>query len=256
MKNKDRAQFTQEWGFTLVEILVAVTLVAMMAVGLWAALRIGINSWARGTENIDASQRNRSIMDLVRKQIGSTYGAVAPVDLLTGTAAYPIFSGSETSVQFISLCSLRFHDNPGLTMVSYDVVQNAQGDYELVQKEAKYLGLNPERQDYFINSTEQALTIFSNLESFKFEYFDPGDQTAGPQWVSSWDPHETQRLPTAISMTFVTRDTRTGTLARQMVVPIIAKPDNIALNTSAPSGSGSPDTRFRRRRMYAQQNSR
>ncbi|MBP1608133.1 MAG: hypothetical protein H6Q04_368, partial [Acidobacteria bacterium] len=46
MKNKDRAQFTQEWGFTLVEILVAVTLVAMMAVGLWAALRIGINSWA------------------------------------------------------------------------------------------------------------------------------------------------------------------------------------------------------------------
>jgi prepilin-type N-terminal cleavage/methylation domain-containing protein len=245
MKNRGRIQIAQECGFTLVEILVAVTLVAMMAVGLWAALRISISSWARGTENIDASQRNRSILDLVRKQMGSTYGAISPVDLLTGAIAYPIFSGSGTSVQFISLCSLRFHENPGLTMVSYDVVQDAQGSYELVEKEAKYLGLDPEQQDYFVDSNQQALTIFNNLESFKFEYFDPGTQTTSAQWVSAWDPRETQRLPAAISMTFVTKDSRTGTLARQMVVPIIAKPDSTKLNTS-----GSSILRSRTRRAY------
>jgi prepilin-type N-terminal cleavage/methylation domain-containing protein len=251
MKKTGGIQFAQERGFTLVEILVAVTLVAMMAVGLWAALRISVNSWARGTENIDASQRSRSILDLVRKQMGSTYGAIAPIDLLTGGTTYPIFSGSDTSVQFISLCSLRFYENPGLTMVSYDVVRNAQGGYELVQKEARYLGLDPEKQDYFIDSAEQALTIFNNLESFKFEYFDPGTQTTAPQWVSVWDPQETQRLPGAISMTFVTRDPKVGTLARQMVVPITAKPYDIRLNVPDSSGSGS-----RRRRAYEQRNSR
>jgi len=248
MTNRGRFQFAQEWGFTLVEILVAVTLVAMMAVGLWAALRISINSWARGTENIDASQRNRSILDLVRKQMGSAYGAVAPVNLLTGAASYPIFSGSETSVQFISLCSLRFYENPGLTMVSYDVVQDAQGNYELVQREAKYLGLDPEQQDYFIDSAEETLSIFDNLESFKFEYFDPGTQTTDPQWVSAWDPRETQSLPAAISMTFVTKDPRIGTLARQMVVPVIAKPNNTNLNAS-----DSSVTRSSRRLLYEQQ---
>jgi prepilin-type N-terminal cleavage/methylation domain-containing protein len=245
MKNKGRILFAQECGFTLMEILVAVTLVAMMAVGLWAALRVSINSWARGTENIDASQRNRSILDLVRKQMGSAYGAIAPVDLLTGATAYPIFSGSETSLQFISLCSLRFFENPGLTMVSYDVVQNAQGNYELIEREAKYLGMDPEQQDYFINSNERALTIFNNLESFKFEYFDPGSQTTSAGWVSAWDPRETQQLPAAISMSFVTKDSRAGTLARQMVVPIIAKPDSAKL--SAP---GSSILRSRTRRGY------
>jgi prepilin-type N-terminal cleavage/methylation domain-containing protein len=256
MKNRGTVQFAQESGFTLVEILVAVTLVAMMAVGLWAALRISISSWARGTENIDASQRNRSILDLVRKQMGSTYGAVAPVDLLTGATAYPIFSGTETSVQFISLCSLRFHDNPGLTMVSYDVVQDSLGNYELVQKEARYLGLDPEKQDYFIDSNQLTITVFNSLESFKFEYFDPGTQTIGPQWVSTWDPRETQSLPAAISMTFVTKDSKAGTLARQMVVPIIAKPDNNSLNASDASGNRSPVSGSRRRRAYGQQNLR
>jgi hypothetical protein len=180
--------------------------------------------------------------------MGSTYGAIAPVDLLTGAISYPIFSGSETSLQFISLCSLRFYENPGLTMVSYDVVQDAKGGYQLVQKEAKYLGLDPEQQDYFVNSDERALTIFSNLESFKFEYFDPGTQTTGAQWVSAWDPRETQRLPAAISMTFVTRDPKAGTLARQMVIPVMAKPDNSKLGTA-----DTPITGSRRRRANGQE---
>ena len=69
-----------EAGFTLLEMIVAVTLVAMMAVGLWAVLRISIRSWSRGTEFIDANQRQRSIMDMVRKQLASAYPLFTPID--------------------------------------------------------------------------------------------------------------------------------------------------------------------------------
>jgi general secretion pathway protein J len=224
----------QEQGFTLLEIVVAVTLVAMMAVGLWAVLRISVASWARGTEFIDANQRNRSILDMVQKQMASIYGVIAPVDLQTGGVIYPIFAGGETSVQFVSLSSLRFQENPGLTMVSYDVVRDRVGAFALAEREERYLGLDPARQSFLDRKDVQLTTLFSNLISFKFEYFDPayGDRPA--QWVTNWDARETRRLPAAISMTMISKDSRGGTFSRQIVVPVMAKPYDPRLNFVSP----------------------
>jgi prepilin-type N-terminal cleavage/methylation domain-containing protein len=225
---------SQEDGFTLLEIVVAVTLVAMMAVGLWAVLRISVVSWARGTDFIDANQRNRTILDMIQKQMASIYGVIAPVDLQTGGVVYPIFAGAETSVQFISLSSLRFQENPGLTMVSYDVVRDRVGAFALAEREERYLGMDPARQSFLDRKDVQATTLFSNLISFKFEYFDPayGDRPA--QWVTNWDAPVTRRLPAAISMTMISKDSRGGTFSRQIVVPVMAKPYDPRLNFVSP----------------------
>lgn len=212
-----------EAGFTLLEIIVAVTLIAMMAVALWSVLRISINAWKRGTEFIDANQRSRSILDMVKKQMASIYGLMAPVDL-QNPGVYPIFAGAEESVQFISLNSLRFMDNPGLTLVSYDVARDREGNYSLVEREAQYLGMDPMRESLFDRREETVVTIFRGLTSFSFEYFDPGTVDRPARWVKSWDARDTQRLPTAISMTMSLHDSSGALFSRHMVVPILAKP--------------------------------
>jgi len=213
-----------EDGFTLLEIIIAVTLVAMMAVGLWAVLRISVTSWKRGTDAIDANQKNRSILDLVKKQMTSIYGIYTPFDPQSGVAPYPIFSGAETSMQFISLCSLRFQENPGLTMASYDVVRDAQGNFMLMEREARYLGLEPGGESVADRKEDTAITVFDNLVSFSFEYFDPGTRELPAQWVKEWSSRDTGRMPSAISMTMIAKDAKAGTFSRHMVVPIPAKP--------------------------------
>jgi prepilin-type N-terminal cleavage/methylation domain-containing protein len=219
------ARVRDERGFTLLEMLVAVTLVALMAIGLWAAFRISINSWIRGTEFIDRNQRSRSILDLVKKQIASTYGLLAPVELETGGALYPVFTGIDTSVQFISLNSLRFQDNPGLTLVSYDLVRDPQGEgYALVEREQPYLGLDPSRETAFNDQDEQVITIFDDLTSFTFEYFDPGTADRPSRWVTEWNSREMGKMPVAVSMTMVSRDSKGGLFNRHLVIPIVAKP--------------------------------
>ncbi len=212
-----------ELGFTLLEMLVAVTLIAVMAVALWAVFRISINSWIRGTEFIDTNQRNRSILDLVKKQMASIYAVNAPADLQTGGAIYPIFFGTESSVQFISLNSLRFQDNPGLTLVSYDVVADRRGGYSLVEREKQYLGLDPGSESVFDDRNEPVTVIYENLMTFMFEYFDPGSPAQPPRWVKEWNPREAREMPAAISMTMISRDAKGGLLSRHMVVPILAK---------------------------------
>ena len=208
-------------GFTLLEMIVAVTLVAMMAVGLWAIFRISLRSWSRGTEFMDANQHHRGILNLVRKQMASAYGLSAPADPQQPGAGTLIFNGTENGLRFISLNSLLFQDSPGLTLVSYEVDQDSEGDYALVEKEARYLGQMPDEE--VSPSGSKATPIFEKLSSCLFEYFDPGDANNPAQWVQEWDGQKLHTLPLAVSVTMMSRDPKGNTLNRHMVVPIKAE---------------------------------
>jgi prepilin-type N-terminal cleavage/methylation domain-containing protein len=231
-------------GFTLLEVIVSVTLVAVMAVGLWAVFSITIRSWSRGTEFMDTNQRHRSILNLVRKQLASAYGLLAPPTPQAGTGPIGavsvgmgslVFSGTEDSLQFISLNSLQFQESPGLTLVSYEVSQDSGENFSLVEKEARYLGHIPEDESYVGHS--KAIPIFEKLSSCLFEYYDPGDATNPSQWVRSWDGQKLGRLPLAVSMTMVSRDTGGNTMNRHMVVPIKAEPFGQGIGFINPFGA-------------------
>ena len=221
-------------GFTLVEMMVAVTLVALMALTLWGVLRISISSWKRGTDFIDANQRYRTTLDLVQKQMASIYPLVPPLDLQTGTGVTPIFSGSASGMQFISLCALRFRDNPGLTMVSYEVVSGSDGDFSLVARETRYLGGDPGLQADYEPAEVPATTVFSRLDSLEFEYYDPGTPDLPPQWVKEWSAKDVGRLPMWISLTLVSRDAGGTRQARRIIIPIPAQIDNPQANFMDP----------------------
>ncbi len=246
MQDRERAE-----GFTLVEMMVAVTLVALMALALWSVLRISVTSWKRGTEEIDANQRHRATMDLVQKQIASMYPLVPPLDLQAGTGVAPVFTGTEAGMQFISLCPLRFRDHPGLALVSYEVVRSDSGSYSLVERETRYLGGNPATQTNENPEGEPADVIFDGLESLTFEYCDPGTAELPLQWVRDWDATDQGRLPSAISMTMVSLDTRGNRQIRQMVIPITALPASTQQNFMDPfleqrRRLGADDPRTRR----------
>ena len=229
-----RPRIATEKGFTLLEMIVSVTLVAMMAVSLWGAFRISLASWARGTQSIDENQRGRTLLDVVRKQLASAYGLTAPADPLSPGVIYPIFQGTEQSLRFVSLNSLRFQDSPGLTMVAYDVTSDKIGNYSLIEREEKYLGAPADPSGPADREDAGITSIFENLSSFMFEYFDPGDNANPARWVKEWDGETARRLPAAISMTMIARKPGGESFSRHMVVPIQAKPSDPRLNLVSP----------------------
>lgn len=244
MHGSKKPGYPDQAGFTLLEVLVAVTLVAVMAVGLWAVFRISIQSWSRGTEFMDNNQRHRSILNLVRKQLASASGVLIPPQPPTGTlppGAYAVgrgllvFDGTENSLQFLSLNSLHFQESPGLTLVSYEVDQDESGNYSLVEREARYLGQMPGEGSPEFGS--RAIPIFENLTSCVFEYYDPGDAVNPSQWVPEWDGQDLGRLPLAVSMTMVSRDPGGNIQNRHMVVPIKAEPFDQRLGMINPFGA-------------------
>jgi general secretion pathway protein J len=235
MSNAKAHSEPSETGFTLLEMIIAVTLVAMMALALWAVFRISIRSWSRGTSFIDANQHHRSLMDIVRKQLASTYGIYSRGDAEKGIAPGLIFAGAEDSLRFISVNSLHFQENPGLTMVQYELGRDADGNYELREKESRYLGQAPD-MDVFVGQSKP-ITIFSNLTSCVFEYFDPGSGDIPSQWVRDWDGQSLRRLPTAVSITMSSRDAKGNELRRYMVVPIKSEAIDLRMMAINPFGN-------------------
>jgi general secretion pathway protein J len=212
---------TREAGFTLLELLIAITLMAMMAVGLWSVFSISIQSWSRGTEAIDANQRHRSVFDLARKQIASVYPLFSPADRQQAGIPSLIFHGTDSSLVFVSLNSLRFHASPGLTLVSYEIAQNGDGRFALVAKEKPYTGQVLEQEISF--EISDGIPIFDNLASCTFEYYDPGDSDNPPRWVGNWDGGALERLPTAVSLTLFSSERQGVSRDRHIVIPLRAQ---------------------------------
>ncbi len=221
-------------GFTLLEMLIAVTLIAMMAVGLWAVFRMSIRSWSRGTEFIDTNQHHRSIADLVRKQMASTIGVFSPADPINNLPSNLIFSGAPDNLHFVSVNSLHFMESPGLTLVTYAVKQDSTGDFSLVEEESRYLG-QPLDENLFTGQSKP-IAVFDNLTSCLFEYFDEGGNDIPAQWVRDWDATDLRRLPAAISITMTSREARGNSLVRRMVVPIQAAAIDPRVNFINPFG--------------------
>jgi len=222
-----------ETGFTLLELLVAVTLIAIMAVGVWNALDLCIRSWIRGIETIDINQRNRSTQDLVRKQIASAYPLISSsaasssgaqnvarmqnVAIQASTSA-PVFSGGETSLRFVSPNSLLSMNSMGLVLVTYEVEVDSDGNMALVEREAPYVGQGVD-DGGFISS----VPVFFNLKECTFEYYDLGDADNPPEWLTDWDTENRRRLPAAVRISMISRDADTDWPGRQMIIPLRAQ---------------------------------
>jgi general secretion pathway protein J len=211
----------RESGFTLLELMIAITLLSMMAVGIYAVLSISIRSWNRGTDAIDISQRHRSMLDMARKQFASIYPLyTTPSSTEPNSSFALIFQGTQNNLRFISLNSLQSYDNAGPMLISYEMGRDADGNSSLDEKEVRYTGQLP---DESVLSSSKSISVFDGLLSCTFEYYDPGDADNPAQWVVEWDGSTLNRLPAAVRMTMIAQDFQAGTLNRQMIVPLHAQ---------------------------------
>lgn len=137
MTSRDR-----EAGVTLIELLIAVTLVALLSVGMLYAMRVGVNALDRSNARLMQNRRVASVERILEQQIAN----IMPVTAICATENGPptriaFFQGDAATMRFVSAYTLHEGGRGNANMLEFQVVPGENGEgVRLVLNEVLYSG--------------------------------------------------------------------------------------------------------------------
>ncbi len=163
-------------GFTLLELMLAITLMGIVVVIISSGFRLGINAWEKGEFEAIELQRLRILSGLMSQQIKSAF----PYEMKIESEDVLIFRGASDSMLFVTAFKDRYPG--GLKWVRYKYK-----DGILLYKE----GILPDKRllDKVKGDEEE---LDSGIGEVKFEYMSADDD----EWNDSWDFGDT--MPGAV----------------------------------------------------------
>ena len=177
-KKKAENIYSSEAGFTLLELIVSMTILSMVAVLIAYSLHLGIDAWQRGERETGETQRLRVLSGILYQQIKSAY----PYEVKIDDEKVVFFKGKPDSLMFVT--TLTDSSYGGFKWVRYSFK-----DGTLLYKE----GLLPDKElDDKTGGKEKI--VDTDLEKVKFSYFSLNDS----EWNDSWDLGED--LPAAVKV--------------------------------------------------------
>lgn len=176
-------------GFTLLEVLIALSIVGLLLVIAFTGLRVGIVAWTRGEDRAEAHQHVRALAFTMARALGAAY----PYRAAKGEApeVVVLFNGADQKLEFVTQAPpLPLQVPVAFTAV---VISLESGDETgLVVRERAL----PNRDPFTKGEIVMRDPAVTSLE-FKFQN-DDGD------WVDSWDGQELKAIPRGIKLTLGT----------------------------------------------------
>ena len=176
-------------GFTLLEIVIALTALALITVICYGAFHLGIRAMERGEVAVVAAQRLRVATDVIIRQIKS----IVPYKARNrDDEEYVFFMGTASSMAFITSAGLE--GGGGLTRVVYQVIDNPP---RLVMSESPFFSSRALGREPVDQPGLHSAVLLEDFRSLKFEYlFYEGVE---PEWRTEWNGHdEEDMLPVAV----------------------------------------------------------
>lgn len=177
-------------GFTLLELLIAITLSILILVVLGAAMRLGYKSQAKGTERSEVTQKMRILEDRISWLIRGAY----PLYLNKTDEKKIFFDGKSDSAGFVTSSTDAHGTGPedlaGLKWVSIFT----DSDGLKIREKIFFL------EDVFDDSKGKVYLLDPEVRKIEFEFFEIKEDEKEGSWVSEWDPSDKEMIPSAVKV--------------------------------------------------------
>ena len=178
-KNLFRKLMREERGFTLVELLVAVSIFSLVMMAVYSTFVTGLMVKKKGNQKLQEMQESRRVLDYMHRDIQSMVGF-----------RENSFQGKNKSFTFFR--SLEENDDRGnhfstVVQIKYTVFISDASEANVLRRSVTFF-------DH--DSTEQIFFFFSNYSyEISFNYA-VNTRDAGVQWIEEWD--DSSEIPLAI----------------------------------------------------------
>ena len=163
---------------------------------VFSALRIGVRAWEKGEKDVEIHQRQRVVLENIKRQIASTF-----VRKVTGDDKQPFFlKGDGGSMEFISRVSMLPANQMGLVYVRYVVEPwDGNGKTRLLFSEKNVVIIEKVMEDQDEDDFHELIPGAQNIE---FEYLGgDAEKDEEPVWQETWDPETDKGAPLAVKIT-------------------------------------------------------
>ena len=191
---------------TLLEVLIAVTLLSLLSVAMFTAMRIGLNSFAKADTRLMDNRRVAGAQRIVEEEIEGMMPVMATCSGAAGGGGPSIvfFQGESDAMRLVSAFSLQggWRGRPQILELFVIAGENGRG-VRLVANETLYTGplgagrfcAGP-RQFVPVNAGPQSFVLADKLAYCRFRYLTPPpDPGQPPEWKEIWT---TQTWPLAV----------------------------------------------------------
>ena len=184
-------------GFTLVEVMLALTIFALMGTILYGAFSLGHGAVEKSQVSFAQNQKLRSFADLLGSYVRSAYPYRPSVQDST-----IFFTGEEAELTFVSSFSLAMGGR-GMAKVRlfWESDQNDGGVLRLEEETPVRLETEEGSEGH-----TTGMILRDGVREFRISYLDPKSEPE--KWEERWDAKERNELPRAVRLNYRTEERR------------------------------------------------
>ncbi len=177
-------------GFTLLELIIALSIVAALLAIAFGGLRVALAAWTQGEDRADAHQHLRGIAAVLARSVGSAYPYQAPAGLSPEPTM--LFRGTEQRLELVTQAP----PFPAPVPVAFSAVVIGLEDTPEGQALVIRQRVMPNREPF---TEAQVMLRDTGINRLEFRYLD-----ATGTWQETWDGEAENGLPRAVRITVAT----------------------------------------------------
>ncbi len=190
-------------GFTLIEVMLAMTIFALMSTVLYGAFSLGHSAVEKSQRSFERNQKLRAVDELLGSYIRSAYPYRS-----SPQGSTILFAGEQADLTFVSSFSLAMGGR-GMAKVHlfWEGDENRAGVLRLEEETpVRVLSEEDEKDNQGHQGLSNSLVLREGVKEVRITYLD--SQSDEEKWEERWDARERNVLPRAVRLNYLTAEGR------------------------------------------------
>lgn len=173
-------------GFTLLEMLVGLTLLGVLLILIYSALNIGLRAWDTGDKRAGEASHQRIVQSFLRRELGQVF----PIRWRGITESKIAFEGAGKEIKFVTALNLGASIKEGGLQwghlyLSDDPEEGPDGK----RRQSLFLKrevFDLQAKDWDGLGKAKPTRLIAGVKEMEISYFGAENEGADPKWINEW----------------------------------------------------------------------